>query len=112
VAVAASYSYAHSVGLGVSLIWWGIYCGALGASIGALPGLFTQRDRARTLSEKNPPRVSGLRPRNSVNKVKTMSRVTGTRTPLRLRRPDRPILPGVCLGMKGRLSRSSQTPVP
>jgi hypothetical protein len=45
VAVAASYSYAHAAGMVISLIWWGIYFGALGASIGALPGLFTQRAR-------------------------------------------------------------------
>ena len=45
VAVAASYSYALTAGLVVSVIWWGIYCGALGASIGALPGLLTQRGR-------------------------------------------------------------------
>ena len=44
-AVAASYSYAHSAGLVVSLIWWAIFFGALGASLGALPGLFTQRAR-------------------------------------------------------------------
>jgi hypothetical protein len=44
-AVAATYSYAHPSGLAISMSWWGIYCGALGASIGALPGLFTQRDR-------------------------------------------------------------------
>jgi hypothetical protein len=67
VAVAASYSYAHPAGLAVSMIWWGIYCGALGASIGALPCLFTQRHRARTRAKKNPPRVSGSRPRDSVN---------------------------------------------
>ena len=57
VAVAASYSYAHQAGLAVSMIWWGIYCGALGASIGALPGLFTQRDRARTREKKSTARV-------------------------------------------------------
>ena len=67
VAVAASYSYAHPAGLAVSMIWWGIYCGALGASIGALPGLFTQRHRARTRAKKNLPRVSGSRPPDSVS---------------------------------------------
>jgi len=45
VAVAASYSYAHTAGLAVSVIWWGTYFGALGTSLGALPGLFTQRGR-------------------------------------------------------------------
>ena len=67
VAVAASYSYTHPAGLAVSMIWWGIYCGAFGASIGALPGLFTQRHRARTRAKKNPPRVSGSRPPDSVS---------------------------------------------
>jgi hypothetical protein len=67
VAVAVSYSYAHSAGLAISMIWWGVYFGALGASIGALPGLFTQLDRARTRAKKNPPHVSGSRPRDSVN---------------------------------------------
>ena len=57
VAVAASYSYAHPAGLAVSMIWWGFYCGALGASIGALPGLFTQRNRARTGEKRSAARV-------------------------------------------------------
>jgi hypothetical protein len=76
VTVAASYSYAHPVGLAVSMIWWGIYCGAFGASIGALPGLFTQRDRARSRVKKNPPRAPGSRLLDSVDKVTACSLVT------------------------------------
>jgi hypothetical protein len=52
VAVAASYSCTHPAGIAVSVIWWGIYYGAFGASIGALPGLFTQRARARTRAKE------------------------------------------------------------
>jgi hypothetical protein len=43
--IALAYSYRHPVGLVVSVIWWGICFGALGASLGALPGLLTQRRR-------------------------------------------------------------------
>jgi hypothetical protein len=52
VAVAASYSYAYPAGLAVSMIWWGIYFGAFGAGVGALPGLFTQRVRPRSRAKK------------------------------------------------------------
>jgi hypothetical protein len=57
VAVAASYSYAHPAGLVVSVIWCAGYGGALGASIGALPGLFTQRDRASPRAKESAARV-------------------------------------------------------
>jgi hypothetical protein len=42
-ASAASFPYRYPAGLVVSVLWWGIFCGCLGASLGALPGLFTQR---------------------------------------------------------------------
>jgi hypothetical protein len=35
----ASRPYHHPVGVAVSVLWWGLYGGALGASIGALVGL-------------------------------------------------------------------------
>jgi hypothetical protein len=34
--------YHHPVAIAISVIWWGIYIGCLGASLGALFGLFTQ----------------------------------------------------------------------
>jgi hypothetical protein len=34
--------YHHPVAISISVIWWGIYLGCLGASIGGLFGLFTQ----------------------------------------------------------------------
>jgi hypothetical protein len=33
----------HPVGVASSVLWWGIYLGALGASVGALAGLVTNR---------------------------------------------------------------------
>jgi hypothetical protein len=33
----------HPVGMTISVLWWGFYCGCLGASIGALIGQFTRR---------------------------------------------------------------------
>ena len=35
--------YHHPVAMAISVIWWGIYLGCFGASIGALFGLFTHR---------------------------------------------------------------------
>ena len=35
--------YQHPVARAISVIWWGIYVGCFGASLGALFGLFTQR---------------------------------------------------------------------
>jgi hypothetical protein len=43
VTVAASYSYRHSVGLVIGILWWAVYCGCLGVAIGALLGLLVQR---------------------------------------------------------------------
>jgi hypothetical protein len=39
----ACMPYHHPVGVAVSVIWWGIYCGCLGASIGSLVGLIIKR---------------------------------------------------------------------
>jgi hypothetical protein len=41
----ASMPYQHPVGVAVSLLWWGIYLGCLGASLGALMGLWAERRR-------------------------------------------------------------------
>jgi hypothetical protein len=41
----ASRPYQYPVGVAVSVLWWGIYCGALGASIGALVGLWAEPSR-------------------------------------------------------------------
>jgi len=35
--------YTHPVAIAISMIWWGIYTGCLGASLGALLGLLTYR---------------------------------------------------------------------
>jgi hypothetical protein len=80
VAVAASHSYAHPAARAASLIWWGIYCGAFGASIGALPGLFTQRIRLAPGQRESAGRI-GLGPRDSVDKGKARSRVPGAWVP-------------------------------
>jgi hypothetical protein len=36
----ASLSYHQPVARVLSVLWWGIYCGCFGASLGTLPGLF------------------------------------------------------------------------
>jgi hypothetical protein len=38
--------YHHPVAVTISVLWWGIYIGCFGASIGALFGLFTNRNPA------------------------------------------------------------------
>ena len=40
--------YHRPVAIAISMIWWGIYIGCLGASLGALIGLFTRFAPART----------------------------------------------------------------
>jgi hypothetical protein len=47
--------YRHPVAVTMSVVWWGIYSGCFGASIGALFGLWRKRTRiaasvARTLA--------------------------------------------------------------
>ena len=37
----ARMPYRHPVSVCVSVVWWGIYLGCLGASVGALVGLMT-----------------------------------------------------------------------
>jgi hypothetical protein len=37
--------YHHPVAITASVIWWGIYLGSLGASLGALAGLVLRRAR-------------------------------------------------------------------
>ena len=39
----ASMPYEHSVGVALSIFWWGIYLGCLGASLGALLGMWAER---------------------------------------------------------------------
>jgi hypothetical protein len=39
----AAMPYKHPVAVAVSILWWGIYCGCLGASLGALLGLWAER---------------------------------------------------------------------
>jgi hypothetical protein len=38
--------YSHPVGITMSVIWWGIFFGCFGASIGALAGLWAERSPA------------------------------------------------------------------
>jgi hypothetical protein len=47
----ASMPYPHPVARVISVLWWGIYLACLGASIGALSGLFMGRNRARLSQE-------------------------------------------------------------
>jgi hypothetical protein len=39
----ASMPYEYPVGVALSVLWWGIYVGFLGASLGALLGLWAER---------------------------------------------------------------------
>jgi hypothetical protein len=39
----ASMPYQHPVGMAVSVMWWGIYLGCFGASLGALLGMWAER---------------------------------------------------------------------
>jgi hypothetical protein len=39
----ASMPYQHPMGVAVSIVWWGIYFAFLGASLGALLGLWAER---------------------------------------------------------------------
>jgi hypothetical protein len=55
--------YHHPVGLVLSALWWGVYLGCLGASIGALVGLVTNRNPAPLTWEPDDPRKQwGWRP--------------------------------------------------
>ena len=49
--------YHHPVAIAISMIWWGIYIGCLGASLGGLIGLFTRFAPAvgRTETVGHPP---------------------------------------------------------
>jgi hypothetical protein len=42
----------HPVAVAISALWWGIYLGCLGASLGALAGLVTERNPAPRAREK------------------------------------------------------------
>jgi formyltetrahydrofolate deformylase len=39
--IGAAMPYRHPVGVAISVIWWGFYCGCFGASVGALIGKLT-----------------------------------------------------------------------
>ena len=43
----ACMPYQHPVGVVISALWWGIYLGCLGASVGALIGMCTEHAPAR-----------------------------------------------------------------
>jgi hypothetical protein len=60
----ASLPYSHPVGVTISVLWWGIYLGCFGASIGALFGLLTKRrsSSSRDGSAQPPRRHAGSGP--------------------------------------------------
>jgi hypothetical protein len=45
----ACLAYHHPVARVISALWWGVYIGALGASLGALLGIFAKRTQRRRL---------------------------------------------------------------
>jgi hypothetical protein len=47
--------YHHSVARVISALWWGIYCGCLGASIGALVSLVTKQTPAPSARKPDDP---------------------------------------------------------
>jgi hypothetical protein len=47
--------YHHPVVVAISAIWWGIYLGCLGGSVGALVGLLTKRNPAPPTRETDEP---------------------------------------------------------
>ena len=51
----ACMPYHHSVARVFSVLWWGIYCGCLGASVGALPGLLLKRTITRLPQQSEEP---------------------------------------------------------
>jgi hypothetical protein len=46
--------YHHPVAVMISALWWGIYLGCFGASVGALIGVFTERAPARPQPDPRP----------------------------------------------------------
>jgi hypothetical protein len=46
--------YRHPVAVAISVLWWGIYFGCFGASVGALVGVFTNRPPPRTRARWEP----------------------------------------------------------
>jgi hypothetical protein len=71
--------YHHPVALAISAIWWGIYAGCFGASLGALFGFLTTRD-----------------PRSGGNQTPVVPRSPERDSPLMPRSPDRGVLGGLC----------------
>ena len=63
----ACMPYQHPAAIVISIIWWGIYLGCLGASLGALFGQFTTCDR-RSGGTKAPV-VSGSGDRGTLGKA-------------------------------------------
>jgi hypothetical protein len=49
----ACMPYRHPVGVAISVLWWGIYLGCFGASLGALFGLWTARTPASPSQESD-----------------------------------------------------------
>jgi hypothetical protein len=70
--------YRHPVGVTISLLWWGIYLGCFGASIGALLGLWWDHSSA------SPPRAGASGHRRQVQ--------AATGTAARADRVTRPVL--------------------
>jgi hypothetical protein len=63
--VGAAMPYSHPIARAVSALWWGIYCGCLGASLGAILGIYTERAPAsasESFDDAEQPGVEGGRP--------------------------------------------------
>jgi hypothetical protein len=52
----------HPVAVTISVLWWGVYLGCFGASIGAAVGLLVGRSRDHRLASLPPAYASGDRP--------------------------------------------------
>jgi len=74
----ACMPYQHPAAIVISIIWWGVYLGCLGASIGALIGVFTTCD---TRSGGTKAAVGPLSPDRGTLRRACGDRVEGPRPP-------------------------------
>jgi hypothetical protein len=79
----ASMPYHHPVGVVVSVLWWGLYCGCFGMSLGALLGLWAEQRPAfpsqRQDGAGKPPAAANrpIAPADDSGIAKGASRATG-----------------------------------
>jgi hypothetical protein len=57
--IGACMPYRHPVAVTLSVLWWGIYLGCLGAALGALLGLLSKRNPASSSESSDDVGVSG-----------------------------------------------------